>query len=328
MPVAATRAHTIYGTGPLIYCVACNENYSNEPSFIRHSFLSHLMDPNVNLNWYKVYTPVSTTATTATKAGVKEASVESSSESTLQQIAAAMAMADLRASGDLSDGASISLVDASGQPIMQTLDSAAQLTLLYECPLCFRPLDSKEGASRHLLYHAINERHEYDVQCVTCAKHLAPAANLAECLLHTREFRAHRLAVNFHKYVLATTQTGESQSQVPMVACVLCGHESTTLIGCTQHIMSDHFAYDTDTIRMKRFVNFMVGKSQGSGANASTTPASNATSLGKVVAKALTGAAALKQKQLQLQQHLNAQHQQPPPQSKQVRHFFFREPCL
>jgi hypothetical protein len=56
LPVAATKTHTIYGQGPLIYCVACNENYSNEPSFIRHSFLCHLMDPNINLNWYKVYT--------------------------------------------------------------------------------------------------------------------------------------------------------------------------------------------------------------------------------------------------------------------------------
>jgi hypothetical protein len=56
LPVAATKTHTIYGQGPLIYCVACNENYSNEPSFIRHSYLCHLMDPNINLNWYKVYT--------------------------------------------------------------------------------------------------------------------------------------------------------------------------------------------------------------------------------------------------------------------------------
>ena len=151
----------------------------------------------MNLNWYKVYTPNTRSS--------KEAGVEQNSESCLQQIAAAMAMADLKASGDLTDGQTISLVDSNGQPIMQTaslLDSAGQLSLFYECPLCFKSVESKDAINRHMLYHSINENYEYDMQCTACTKHLAPTANLAECLLHTREFRTHRIAINFHKYVL------------------------------------------------------------------------------------------------------------------------------
>jgi hypothetical protein len=53
--VAATHPlvlQSIYGPGgPLYYCVTCNENYANEAAFIRHSFLAHLLDPNINLNW-------------------------------------------------------------------------------------------------------------------------------------------------------------------------------------------------------------------------------------------------------------------------------------
>lgn len=54
LPVSATLTNTVYGSGPLVYCNWCNENYSNEHAFIRHSFLAHLLDPNVNLNWFKV----------------------------------------------------------------------------------------------------------------------------------------------------------------------------------------------------------------------------------------------------------------------------------
>ena len=227
LPVAATNSHTIYGSGPLIYCVTCNENYSNEASFIRHSFLSHLLDPNVNLNWYKVYTPVNST----------------SSPSSLQQIAAAMAMADLTAA----DG-TVSLIDSNGQPIAN-LDQ--QLALNYECPLCAKSVQSKDSISRHLLYHSINEHYEYDISCSSCTKQLSPSSNLAECLLHTREFRTHRLSVNFHKYVLSQSQ---ESSSTPMVACVLCNSESSNLLACTNHIMLDHFSYDSNTIRIKRFV--------------------------------------------------------------------------
>jgi hypothetical protein len=51
--VASTQSH-VYGSGPLVHCVICAENYSNEHAFIRHSFLAHLLDPNINLNWFKV----------------------------------------------------------------------------------------------------------------------------------------------------------------------------------------------------------------------------------------------------------------------------------
>jgi hypothetical protein len=233
LPVAATNSHTIYGSGPLIYCATCNENYSNEASFIRHSFLSHLLDPNVNLNWYKVYTPASST----------------SSPSSLQQIAAAMAMADLTAA----DG-TVSLIDSNGQPIA-SLDQ--QLALNYECPLCAKSVQSKDSISRHLLYHSINEHYEYDISCSSCTKQLSPSSNLAECLLHTREFRAHRLSVNFHKYVLGQSQ---ETSSTPMVACVLCNSESSNLLACTGHIMLDHFGYDSNTIKIKRFVQNKAAK--------------------------------------------------------------------
>ena len=230
-----------------------------------------------------------------------------------------MAMADLKASGDLSEGQTISLVDSNGQPIMQTsnlLDSATQLTLLYECPLCFKSVDSKDAINRHLLYHAINEHYEYDIQCSTCTKQLAPTANLAECLLHTREFRSHRLSVSFYKYVLS----GLGSNQ-PMVACVLCGYEAVDLIGCIQHIMLDHFSYDSNTIRMKRFVNYMMNRLNGANnSNGSVTLASsiaNTSNLSKASLKALNNAAAQKQKQLQIQQHLQAQQ----PLSKQVGFF-------
>lgn len=51
--IASTQSH-VYGSGPLVHCVICAENYSNEHAFIRHSFLAHLLDPNLNLNWFKV----------------------------------------------------------------------------------------------------------------------------------------------------------------------------------------------------------------------------------------------------------------------------------
>jgi hypothetical protein len=281
------------------------------------------MDPNINLNWYKVYT----------KAGGDASKLDAlqSSENSLQQIAAAMAMADLKASGDLSEGQTISLVDSNGQPILQTsnlLDSATQLSLLYECPLCFKSVDSKDAINRHLLYHAINEYYEYDIQCSACTKQLAPSAYLAECLLHTREFRSHRLSISFYKYVLSSVNSSNSSSnnsgvQQPMVACVLCGFESTNLMGCIQHIMLDHFSYDSNTIRMKRFVNFMLNKLNGSGATtsaATTAPQTTTTALSKASLKALNNAAAQKQKQLQIQQNL-LQAQQP--LSKQVMNEFF-----
>jgi hypothetical protein len=239
-----------------------------------------------------------------------------------------MAMADLKASGDLSEGQTISLVDSNGQPILQTsnlLDSATQLSLLYECPLCFKSVDSKDAINRHLLYHAINEYYEYDIQCSACTKQLAPSAYLAECLLHTREFRSHRLSISFYKYVLSSVNNNNNNNnngiQQPMVSCVLCGFESTNLMGCIQHIMLDHFSYDSNTIRMKRFVNFMLNKlnASGSAANAThtatTTTAPHTTALSKASLKALNNAAAQKQKQLQIQQNL-LQAQQP--LSKQV----------
>lgn len=51
--LASAQSH-VYGSGPLVHCVVCAENYSNEHAFIRHSFLAHLLDPNINLNWFKV----------------------------------------------------------------------------------------------------------------------------------------------------------------------------------------------------------------------------------------------------------------------------------
>ena len=81
--------------------------------------------------------------------------------------------------------------------------------------------------------------------------------------------------------------------------------------------MLDHFSYDSNTIRMKRFVNFMLNKLNGSGATttAATTAPQTTTALSKASLKALNNAAAQKQKQLQIQQNL-LQAQQP--LSKQV----------
>jgi hypothetical protein len=152
-------------------------------------------------------------------------------------------MADLTAA----DG-TVSLIDSNGQPIAN-LDQ--QLVLNYECPLCAKSVQSKDSISRHLLYHSINEHYEYDIGCSSCTKQLSPSSNLAECLLHTREFRTHRLSVNFHKYVLSQSQ---ETSSTPMVACVLCNSESSNLLACTNHIMLDHFSYDSNTIKIKRFV--------------------------------------------------------------------------
>ena len=219
---------SIYGSGPLIYCVTCNENYPSEASFIRHSFLSHLLDPNINLNWYKVYT--------------------ANPSASLQQIAATMAMLDLP--GDQT----VSIVDQNGNVEEQ---QRSDLALIYECPLCLKSVQSKDSISRHLLYHAINENFEYEISCSSCAKQLLPSSNLAECLLHTREFRTHRLSVNYHKYVLSQLPETDAQPK-PMVACVLCAHESSNLLSCMSHILLDHFGYDAPTIRIKRFVNYMM----------------------------------------------------------------------
>jgi len=222
-----SQCHTIYGSGPLIYCNACNENYSNEASFIRHSYLAHLLDPNINLNWYKVYT--------------------SNTDVTPQQIAAAMAMADL------AEG-TVSLVDSNGQAIDQ------QLVLMYECPMCFKSVQSKESIQRHLIYHAINENYEYDLSCSNCTKQLSLTNSLAECLLHCREFKSHRIIINFFKFVLSTLNQSNDQTPVPMVACVLCNNESSNILSCVTHIMQDHFTYDSSTVRTKRFVNYMLTK--------------------------------------------------------------------
>lgn len=237
LPVAATTTNTIYASGPLVYCSICNENYSNEQTFIRHSFLAHLLDPNLNLNWFKVYTPITST----------NQPMSSSFESSLQQIAAGMAMADL-------NDPSISLVDANGQPI--SADST-NLNLMYECPLCFKSVQSKDSITRHLLYHALNEHYEYDITCSTCNKQLSPLNNLAECLLHTREFRSHRLNINFSKYILST-DTQHSNNVQPMVSCVLCNNECGNLLASMSHILLDHFGYDSGVLHMKRFVNHML----------------------------------------------------------------------
>jgi hypothetical protein len=245
LPVAATTLNTIYGSGPLVYCVSCNENYSNEPSFIRHSFLSHLMDPNINLNWFKVYTANNGPNTEPVS---------------LQQIAASMALADLNPTTG---------VDSQGNPIMnEQLENL--LPLLYECPICSKSVNSKDSINRHLLYHAINENFEYDITCSNCTKQLSTAQNLAECLLHTREFRSHRLSINFHKYVLSNSEsTGGAANPVPMVSCVLCANESSNLIGCVQHLMLDHFGYDSSTIKIKRFVSYMLNSIQKDGLTSS-----------------------------------------------------------
>lgn len=219
---------SIYGSGPLIYCITCNENYPNEASFIRHSYLSHLLDPNINLNWYKVYT--------------------ANPNATLQQIATTMAMADLP--GDQT----VSIVDQNGNVEEQ---QRSDLALIYECPLCLKSVQSKDSISRHLLYHAINENFEYEISCSSCTKQLLPSSNLAECLLHTREFRSHRLSVNYHKYVLSQLLESDAQPK-PMVACVLCANECGNLLSCMSHILLDHFGYDSPTIRIKRFVNYMM----------------------------------------------------------------------
>ncbi len=172
----------LYAAGPLIYCITCNENYPNEAAFIRHSFLYHLLDPNLNLNWYKVYT-------TALQNNFNTTTTPQQAHEALQQIASAMALADL--------------------PPDQTLNLAdADLPLIYECPVCLKSVDSKDSINRHLIYHAINENYEYDISCSSCTKQLLPTSNLSECLLHTREFRAHRLSVNYHKYVLSTGHSG------------------------------------------------------------------------------------------------------------------------
>ncbi len=242
LPLALTTSNTIYGQGPLIYCVTCNENYSNEQAFIRHSYLAHLLDPNINLNWYKVYSPHAPSTPGCTP------------EQALQQIATAMALADSAASG--ADAAA--LVDANGQPI-PTPDQ--QLVLHFECPLCFKSVQSKDCIQRHLLYHALNEVYEYDFSCSSCTKQLVPSQNLAECLLHTREFRSHRISVAFHKYILSA-QLSETAPATPVVACVLCQHESANLIQCIAHIMFDHFSYDSSTIKIKRFVNAILQQMQ------------------------------------------------------------------
>ena len=205
----------LYGSaGPLVYCISCNEHFSNEHSFIRHSFLYHLFDPNVNLNWYKVYS--------------------SSLDLTLQQIVTAFNSAD----------------NSPDQ-------SSDQIKLSYECPVCLKSLDTKDSIQRHLLYHGVNENYEYEITCQVCNKQLSPSVNLAECLLHAREFRGHRLTINYHKYVISSN---ENSTPVPMVSCVLCGHESNNLLSCISHIMLDHFGYDSNTVKIKRFVNYMMSK--------------------------------------------------------------------
>lgn len=155
---------SIYGSGPLVYCITCNENFPNEAAFIRHSYLCHLLDPNLNLNWYKVYAPASL----------------NSSNCSLQQIAAAMAMADL------GPEQTVSIVDQNGNVEQQ--QPRSDIVLMYECPLCLKSVQSRDSISCHLLYHAINENYEYEISCSSCSKQLVPSSNLAECLLHTREF--------------------------------------------------------------------------------------------------------------------------------------------
>lgn len=241
LPLAATTTNTIYGAGPLIYCGICNENYSNEQAFIRHSYLAHLLDPNINLNWFKVYVPVSQ----------NNIPFNQNIENSLQQIAAAMAMADL----NTNDATTISLVDANGLPI----NADTSLNLLYECPICFKSVPSKESINRHLLYHALNDNFEYDITCTTCSKQLSPIQNLAECMLHSREFKGHRLNINFSKYVLTSLDSGQT---LPMVSCVLCSNESKNLLASISHILMDHFAYDSGVIKFKRFVNTFL-KSEG-----------------------------------------------------------------
>jgi len=57
--------------------------------------------------------------------------------------------------------------------------------------------------------------------------------------------------------VLSSGESADDQ-QKPMVACVLCGYESKNLLSCVSHIMLDHFGYDSSTVRIKRFVNYML----------------------------------------------------------------------
>lgn len=123
-------------------------------------------------------------------------------------------------------------------------NNTSQQVLVYECPLCYKPVNSRDSIARHLIYHALSDQYEYDLQCLSCAggKQLSPVQNLAECLLHVREFKGHRVQIGFHKYVL--NGSGENGEKVmPMCACVLCGHEQHGVCSCLQHIMLDHFGY-------------------------------------------------------------------------------------
>lgn len=176
----------------------------------------------------KVYTPASSGSSSSLTAPS-----QNTYEQSLQQIADAMALADVSPSSNDS-----------------TNESSSQ-QLVYECPVCFKTVTSKDSINRHLLYHSLNEYYEYDLTCLNCSKQLSPAQNLAECLLHTREMRSHRLNVNYYKYVL-------SGSGMPVVSCVLCTYEANNLLDCVSHLMFDHFAYDTQTVRMKRFVSAML----------------------------------------------------------------------
>lgn len=133
--------------------------------------------------------------------------------------------------------------EQSLQYIAQSMsDDALAETLVYECPLCYKPLNSRDSIARHLIYHALSEQYEYDMQCLSCqgGKQLSAIQNLAECLLHVREFRGHRVQIGFHKYVL--NGNAESGDKVmPMCSCVLCGYEQSGIFASIHHVMVDHF---------------------------------------------------------------------------------------
>jgi hypothetical protein len=148
-----------------------------------------------------------------------------------------------------------------GTPVV---NPTSDIKLLYECPLCLKSVESRDSINRHMLYHAINENYEYDLSCSSCTKQLALSLNLAECLLHTAEFRSHRISVNYYKYILTSAKTSSNDDdslaelrQLPMVSCVMCQHQSSSLLKCVSHIMIDHFGYDSSVITLKRFVHYM-----------------------------------------------------------------------